>query len=169
MTGGSQDRAAGLCAALTACGFGPFYGTPCGILAPLYRVAEERAALLTVPREDNAVGMAAGAALAGRRPVVLMQNSGLGHSVNALASLVIPYRLPILLVISLRGVAGDPTEENQVMGRATAPLLAALGVGSAVVDPADPAPQVAWAARAVRQGGRAAALLITPSGFGWRA
>src|SRR3712207_8855986 len=77
--------AADLCAALVEAGFGPYFGTPCGILAPLYAAVERRPGLLTVAREDNAVGIAAGASLAGRYPVVLMQNSGLGQSVNALA------------------------------------------------------------------------------------
>lgn len=65
-------------------GFSPFYGTPCGILAPLYAALEDKSDLLTVPREDTAIGVAAGAAAAGHLPVVLMQNSGLGQSVNAL-------------------------------------------------------------------------------------
>jgi sulfopyruvate decarboxylase TPP-binding subunit len=67
-------------------GFSPFYGTPCGILAPLYAALEDKSDLLTVPREDTAIGVAAGAAAAGQLPVVLMQNSGLGQSVNAAAS-----------------------------------------------------------------------------------
>jgi len=158
-----------LCEELILNGFGPFYGTPCGILAPLYRAAEQRAGLLTVAREDNAIGVAAGAALAGRHPVVLMQNSGLGQSVNALASLVVPYRVPMLLIVSLRGVDIDPTEENQVMGRLTEPLLTALGIESSVVDVGDPGTQLAWAVDVVQRGGRAAALLVAPSSFGWQA
>ncbi|MEU0896312.1 hypothetical protein [Streptomyces massasporeus] len=77
-------------------GFWPFYGTPCGILAPLFTAVDLRAGLLPVVREDNAVGLAAGAAPAGRAPVVLMQNSGPGQSVNALASLIVVYGLAML-------------------------------------------------------------------------
>ena len=61
-------------------------------------VAEEnvRAAILSRIRERMA---AVGAWMAGRRPVLLMQNSGLGVAVNALSSLMLMYRTPALLVI----------------------------------------------------------------------
>ncbi|MFD8199457.1 hypothetical protein [Streptomyces sp. NPDC059701] len=146
--------------------FGPFHGTPCGILAPLYRALEERPGLLTVAREDNAVGVAAGAALAGASPVVLMQNSGLGQSVNALASLVVPYGIPMLLVVSLRGVDPDPTPENTAMGRLTEPLLASLGIEcSTLTDPVE----LGRLRHVVHVERRAAALLVPPPAFGWRA
>lgn len=150
-------------------GFGPFYGTPCGILAPLFTAIDQRAGLLPVVREDNAVGMAAGAALAGRAPVVLMQNSGLGQSVNALASLVVPYGLAMLLIVSLRGVAPDPTQENLMMGRVTEPLLGSLGIETATLDAVTGLPeQTAWAHKVVVRQGRPAALLVPPTAFGWR-
>lgn len=153
--------------ALASAGFAPCFGTPCGILAPLYAALQDRPGLLTVAREDNAVGMAVGAALAGRTHVVLMQNSGLGQSVNALASLVVPYRIPVLLVVSVRGAEGDPTPENQVMGRLTEPLLSGLGVHAERLDPAAAGAQVARLRRIVRE--QPAALLVQPGDMGWRA
>jgi sulfopyruvate decarboxylase subunit alpha len=170
MTSVKVDAAQELAGGLIDRGFAPFYGTPCGILSRLYRAIEDQAGLQTVPREDNAVGLAAGGALAGRCPVVLMQNSGLGQSVNALASLVTPYRLAMLLVVSLRGVHPDPTQENLVMGRLTEPLLADLGLPTLTVDATvDFGAQVDWAAGLVRDQRRPAALLIPPETFGWRA
>lgn len=164
------DVATELGDALVAAGFGPFLGTPCGILAPLLRALDERVGVVTVAREDNAVGMAAGAALAGRCPVVLMQNSGLGQSVNAIASLVTPYRLPMLFVVSLRGIDPDPTQENLVMGRLTRMLLDELDVETSVLDAdVEPVRAAARAAEIVRLLGRAAALLIPPPAFGWHA
>jgi sulfopyruvate decarboxylase subunit alpha len=164
------DVAERLCHELVGAGLGPFLGTPCGILAPLYSSLQADAGLITVAREDNAVGVAAGAALAGGHPVVLMQNSGLGQSVNALASLVTPYRLPMLLIVSLRGIDPDPTQENLVMGRLTGPLLDGLGIPAAVLDTGELlGAQVRWAADMVRQRRRPAALLVPPSSFGWSA
>jgi sulfopyruvate decarboxylase subunit alpha/phosphonopyruvate decarboxylase len=155
--------------ALIAAGFGPSYGTPCGILAPLYALLEQRAAMLTIPREDSAVGVAAGAAMAGRLPVVLMQNSGLGQAVNALASLVVPYGIPMLLIISLRGVDPDPTPENIVMGRISASLLAGMDIPAQVLDAAGLEAQVGWALAMARDGQRPVALLVPPTLFGWKA
>ncbi|WP_291417368.1 hypothetical protein [Actinophytocola sp.] len=166
--GATVDIARQLCDDLVVAGFGPFLGTPCGILAPLYRELQERAELLTVAREDNAVGVAAGAALVGRFPVVLMQNSGLGQSVNALASLVEPYRLGMLLIVSLRGVDPDPTQENRAMGRLTAGLLDGLGIAARTLDRDQGfASSVTWAADTVQLEGRSAALLVPPPVFGW--
>lgn len=159
-----------LCAELVVAGFGPFLGTPCGILSPMFTALDEFAGILTVAREDNAVGIAAGASLAGRLPVVLMQNSGFGQSINAIASLVEPYRIPMLFVISMRGTDPDPTQENLVMGRLTEPLLAQLGVEAVTVDPDEPpAPRVERVHRIVAVDRRPAALLVPPAAFGWRA
>jgi sulfopyruvate decarboxylase subunit alpha len=153
---------------LVACGFGPFLGTPCGVLAPLYTELTQQAGLRTVPREDSAIGVAVGAALAGAYPVVLMQNSGLGQSVNALASLVVPYRLPLALVVSIRGIPPDVTEENAVMGRITPSLLADLGIETITLGSAD---DVGAALRALEEAvmhqRACAALLVPPGAFGW--
>jgi sulfopyruvate decarboxylase alpha subunit len=158
--------AAGIVAAqVRAHGLGPVFATPCGILAPL--IDELAPDVLTVAREETAVGVAAGAAMAGRHPVVLMQNSGFGASVNALASLIQPYAIPILLIVSLRGVAPDSTTENQLMGTATAPILDLLSVPHRVLHPDRLADQVAWAAQTVIIGRRTAALLVPPSLFDW--
>ncbi|GAB3493972.1 thiamine pyrophosphate-binding protein [Amycolatopsis cihanbeyliensis] len=161
----AEQLAEDLCGRLTEAGFGPCFGTPCGILSPLYRALERTVGMRTITREDNAVGVAVGASLAGRFPVVLMQNSGLGQSVNALASLVVPYRIPLLLVISLRGIDPDPTPENQVMGRLTEPLLSGLDIPTETVG----SPGVTGFLGEVRRDRRAAALLVPPAAFGWRA
>jgi phosphonopyruvate decarboxylase len=69
-------------------GFDFFTGVPCSLIEDLIAVLETgRAPYVAAVREDSAVGVAAGAWLGGRRPVVLMQNTGLGTSLNALASL----------------------------------------------------------------------------------
>ncbi|WUC76889.1 thiamine pyrophosphate-binding protein [Streptomyces sp. NBC_00536] len=154
---------------LTGNAFGPFFATPCGILAPLLTELESRGDLVTVSREDNAVGLAAGSALAGRMPVALMQNSGLGQSVNALASLIVPYQMPILLVISLRGTGLDTTAENLPMGRATLPILDALGIAHETFAAEHAAEQLARARDTLTHLRRPAALLIRPDAFGWEA
>ncbi|MEU1885867.1 thiamine pyrophosphate-binding protein [Micromonospora sp. WMMD987] len=163
------DCASALSDALLEREFAPFFGTPCGILAPLYSRLEATANLWTVSREDNAVGVAAGAAMAGRSPVVLMQNSGLGQSVNALASLVVPYRIPMLLIVSLRGVPPDFTTENIVMGRLTEPLLREAGIPTVHLEEENLAAQADWAGRLVVERRQPAALLVPPALLGWQA
>ena len=68
-------------------GYDFFTGVPCSLIEDLIAVLEGgRQPYVAAVREDSAIGIAAGAWLGSRRPVVLMQNSGLGTSLNALAS-----------------------------------------------------------------------------------
>ena len=122
-----------------------------------------------VAREDNAVGIAAGTSLAGQYPVVLMQSSGLGQSIAAIASLVVPYRIPMLLVVSLRVANLEATKENMIMGRLTEPLLDGLGIEAITLDPdTRPTRQVTRLRDIVRRQLRPAALLIPPAALGGR-
>ena len=109
-------------------GYDEFVGVPCSTLVPIIdALGRSRASYLGATREDAALGVAAGMALAGRRPVVLMQNSGLGLAINALLSLTRLYELPALLVVSWRGWSDDAPEHVE-MGRRLPELLEALDV-----------------------------------------
>jgi sulfopyruvate decarboxylase TPP-binding subunit len=61
-------------------------------------------------------------------PVVLAQCSGLGNSLNAIGSLVIPYGLGFPLVLSMRGTLGERNPAQMPLGRAAVATLEALGV-----------------------------------------
>jgi sulfopyruvate decarboxylase alpha subunit len=84
--------------------------------------------VVTVSREEEGIGLLSGAFMAGKRGALLMQNSGLGNSVNVLGSLNVASQIPVVMVISHRG---DLTEFNPAqvpMGQATGPILDALGI-----------------------------------------
>ncbi len=91
---------------------------------------------LPAVREDNALGIAAGAYLGGKKPVVLMQNSGLGVSINALASLHLIYKIPTLLIISLRGYEIHDAPEHLISGPITPTLLDTLKIPRRIVSDA---------------------------------
>lgn len=78
-----------------------------------------------VTREEEGVGVAAGAYLGGRRPVILMQNSGLGNCLNALLSLNKTFRIPLLMLIAQRGGRREKIVAQIPMGEATIPILKA--------------------------------------------
>ncbi|MBS7288416.1 MAG: sulfopyruvate decarboxylase subunit alpha [Candidatus Freyarchaeota archaeon] len=78
-----------------------------------------------VTREEEGVGVAAGAYLGGRRPALLMQNSGLGNCLNALLSLNKTFGIPLLMLVSQRGGRGEKIVAQIPMGEATIPLLKA--------------------------------------------
>ncbi|MFC7475031.1 phosphonopyruvate decarboxylase [Dankookia sp. GCM10030260] len=112
-------------------GFDFYTGVPCSFLDPLINGVLSAPGLgyVGAASEGEAVAIAAGAWLAGRRTVVLCQNSGLGNAVNPLTSLNAPFRIPTLLLTTWRGEPGIPDEpQHAVMGRITQDLLAVIGV-----------------------------------------
>ena len=105
-------------AALEANGYDFFAGVPCSLLKGVIRRFDEepRWGYVSAVREDSALGMAAGAYMAGKKPAVFMQNSGLGVSMNAIVSLDVIYEIPTLIVVSWRGKDGQDAPEHLVMG-----------------------------------------------------
>jgi phosphonopyruvate decarboxylase len=83
---------------------------------------------VTATWEAEAIGLAAGAYLAGKRPCVYMQNAGLGHAINPLASLCVPYGIPVRLVIGHR----HSLPQHRVMGEIDEGLLSLLGWDDAI-------------------------------------
>ncbi|MEE9204308.1 MAG: thiamine pyrophosphate-binding protein [Nitrospirales bacterium] len=114
--------------ALQDIGFDFFTGVPDSILGGIIATLVERRLYTPAVREDEAVAMAAGAYMAGKVPTVLMQNSGLGTSLNTLMSLNLIYRQPCLLLISWRGFQGQDAPEHLVMGQSMTQLLDAVRI-----------------------------------------
>jgi sulfopyruvate decarboxylase subunit alpha len=103
---------------------------PCVNLQELLDLVGKDPDIIHVPvtREEEGVGLCAGAWMGGRRPALLMQNSGLGNCINALTSLDILYGIPLLMIISHRGGRGEPMVGQVPMGRLTVPLLDAMRI-----------------------------------------
>jgi sulfopyruvate decarboxylase alpha subunit len=79
-------------------------------------------------REDEAVGMVAGAYMGGLRGVIMMQTSGFALIANALASLVVPSQIPAVMVISERGTMGEFNIGQTLVARTMRPTLDALAI-----------------------------------------
>jgi phosphonopyruvate decarboxylase len=109
-----------------------FYtGVPCSFLTPLInRVISDRSLqYVGATSEGEAIGIASGAWLAGRLPVVMCQNSGLGNTVNPITSLSHTLRIPLLLITTWRGQPGLSDEpQHAVMGPITPSLLETIRV-----------------------------------------
>jgi sulfopyruvate decarboxylase alpha subunit len=108
-----------------------FTGVPCSLLSGLiYELEDQKWEASYVPsvREDAAVGLCVGAYLAGRIPVLLMQNSGLGYCLNAFTSLNLIYKIPALVIMSWRGKAGKDAPEHIIMGDIDQELLKTAGM-----------------------------------------
>ena len=163
------DAAEELCDELIAAGFTPFVSTQTDTFSALHEALDERAGVLMVPRDDNAIAIAAGVSLAGGYPAVLLSDAGISGCADAIASLVGPHQTPLLLVIALGGdlpgnAAGpDPRRLAEL-------LMAELGVRTVVVDAgARPSTAVRLVREIVREDLRPAALLVPLDAFGWPA
>jgi phosphonopyruvate decarboxylase len=112
-------------------GFGFYAGVPCSFLTPIINrvIGDPALEYVGATSEGEAVAIAAGAWLAGRKTVVMCQNSGLGNAVNPLTSLSFPFRIPTLLVVTWRGQPGIHDEpQHELMGRITGSLLDAMRI-----------------------------------------
>ncbi len=114
-------------------GFNFFTGTPCSYLKPIinYVIGHAAISFVNAANEGDAVALACGAVMAGKRSVVMFQNSGLGNAVNPLTSLNYPFKIPLLLIVTLRGEPGGPKDEPQhkLMGEITTHLLETMRIG----------------------------------------
>jgi sulfopyruvate decarboxylase subunit alpha len=105
------------------------FSVPCIMLAGILKKLENTPIThIPVTREEEGVGIAAGVSLGGKKPALIMQNSGLGNSINALLSLTKLYGLPLPLIISQRGGKGEKVLAQMPMGKATTNLLKAARI-----------------------------------------
>ncbi|HEX2829944.1 MAG TPA: phosphonopyruvate decarboxylase [Burkholderiales bacterium] len=118
--------------AARARGFGLWTGVPCSYLTPFLNsvIADRSLAYVPASNEGEAVAIAVGSHIGGRRAVAMFQNSGLGNAVSPLTSLAHTHRVPVLLIVSRRGDPEGAADEPQheLMGRITTDMLDVIGV-----------------------------------------
>jgi sulfopyruvate decarboxylase alpha subunit len=127
----SPAWAAGVCAGLYAAGSRHVVYVPDNPLSLVFAILENAyrdVATTIATREEEAFGIAAGLYLGGARPTLMLQSSGLGNSLNALTSLLLPYQIPALVLVSMRGDPGEWNAAQVPMGRAVAPICDAIGL-----------------------------------------
>jgi sulfopyruvate decarboxylase alpha subunit len=93
--------------------------------------------VVSATREEEAIGIAAGAYATGRNAAVFMQSSGFGNCINALTSLCIPSRIPVPMFINMRGEVGEFNIAQVGMGRSVRPILDVLGLPYYTLDTED--------------------------------
>jgi sulfopyruvate decarboxylase TPP-binding subunit len=91
-----------------------------------------------------------------------LQSSGLGNSLNALTSLLLPYQIPALVVVSMRGDAGEWNAAQMPMGRAVRSIFDAIGVPHSTVDAAATAQETIYLAGRTAFGTRTLGACLVP-------
>jgi len=106
------------------------------MLKNLLELIEEKNEIkhISITREEEGVGIAAGAYLCGKIPALLIQNSGIGNSINAIKSLLYLFKIPIVFIMSHRGAEGEKISAQIPMGKLTPHLLDLLGIEKFVID-----------------------------------
>ena len=114
-------------------------GVPCGVIRHIIKNLQEDSDITHVSanREAEAIGIVSGAYFSNKISVVYMQNSGLFASSNEIASLLIPYQIPLLMIISYRGVEGEDAVQHLVTGNSTPTLLSSFGIQYIIYDGQD--------------------------------
>ena len=111
---------------LSKYGFNFFTGVPCSNLTSVINgvMNSKKIKYIGATSEGEAVGIASGAWLAGKKSVVMIQNSGLGNTINPLTSLNYPFKIPILLITTWRGdpkIKDEP--QHELIGKITKKIL----------------------------------------------
>ena len=107
-----------------------FLSVPCKLLANMITIleADEEVYYSAIPREEEGMGICAGAYLGNKLPCIWMQNTGIGNSVNSIVSLLQLYQMPVVFLISYRGTPGEPVGAQGGMASVTEEILNTLRI-----------------------------------------
>jgi sulfopyruvate decarboxylase alpha subunit len=103
---------------------------PDNVLKPLITAvhADSYFTAFTTTREEEAVGIVAGAWMGGLRGIVLMQTSGFGTLANVIASLPVAFQIPVLMMVSERGTLGEFNLGQALVHKTMRPVLQSLAM-----------------------------------------
>ena len=124
--------------------------------------------LLPLTTEEEGLGTVTGAWLGGERSALLMQSSGVGNCINALG-MIASCRIPLLMVVTMRGEWGEANPWQVPMGQAAGPVLSAMGVRTLRLEREEDAAETFEAASILAfESGLAVAVLIGQRLIGWK-
>lgn len=110
---------------------------PCEKIKHLLEMVGREFFHVPLTREEEGVGISAGAALSGKRAAMFVQSSGVGNMINALLSLTEFYKLPLAIFVSQRGVYKEKIEAQVPMGRRLPLILKGAGIAYSTISSRD--------------------------------
>lgn len=130
-------------------------GVPCAVFKHLLDdfINDPKMPYIAAVREEDALGIAVGAYFKGKKPMVLMQNSGLANCINCLISLLIPSKIPILILSSWRGCPQKKDEPlyHYIMGRKGIKLMNEIGIKVHIISKNNPEGAIIKAIKEMRK------------------
>ncbi|MCZ7393535.1 MAG: sulfopyruvate decarboxylase subunit beta [Candidatus Methanoperedens sp.] len=110
---------------------------PCDRIKVLLPLISQNINTIPLTREENGVGICAGAYLGGGRPIMVIQSTGLGNMINALLSLNLTYGIPLPVLASWRGIYKESIEAQIQFGKRMPGILESAGLATTIIKSRD--------------------------------
>lgn len=107
---------------------------PCDRIKALLPLIARNIKTIPLTREENGIGICAGAFLGGGRPIMVIQSTGIGNMINALLSLNLTYGIPLPIIASWRGVYKESIEAQWQFGKKLPAILEASGIKFTIIE-----------------------------------
>lgn len=147
---------------LKACGIDLVTSIPCDRMKGLFFRLPAEFRHIGLTREEDGVGISAGAYLAGARPMVVIQSSGLGNMLNALLSLSVTFGLPLPILASWRGGPDETISAQIPFNRSLPGILSAAGIPCTIVKDLDNSGEIGSAVESALQENTPHVILVRP-------
>lgn len=135
---------------------------PCDRIKSLISMAESEFFAIALTREENGIGICAGAYMAGARPLMMIQSTGLGNMINAIASLNQVYDLPLPIIASWRGVYKEGIAAQVPFGKHLPGILEGAGIEYTIIEHANDVDKVGEVIRDAFENERPHVALMSP-------
>ncbi len=136
---------------------------PCDRIKALLPQISRSIKTIPLTREENGVGICAGAYLGGKRPVMVIQSTGIGNMINALLSLNLTYGIPLPVLVSWRGIYKESIEAQVLSGKRMPAILDAAGVKFTKIESRDELDKIDPAIRDAFKNEEPHVFLISPA------
>src|SRR3990172_1648433 len=136
---------------------------PCDRIKALLPLISRSIFSIPLTREENGIGICAGIYLGGKRPVMVIQSTGLGNMINALGSLNLTYGIPLPVLASWRGVYKESIEEQRHLGKRLPAILDAAGIAFTMINSSDELDKIDTAIKDSFENSRPHVALVSPA------
>ncbi len=136
---------------------------PCEKIKVLLEMVSAQFSHVPLTREEEGVGICAGAALVGKRPAMFIQSSGIGNMINALLSLTGFYELPLAIFVSQRGIYQEKIAAQFPMGKGLPKILRGAGIRHTLISSAEDFKVIPRKLKTVYQKNQIHAFLLSPA------
>ncbi|HVP97124.1 sulfopyruvate decarboxylase subunit beta [Methanoregula sp.] len=138
---------------------------PCDRARGLFFLLPDHFRHIGLTREEDGVGISAGAYLAGARPALAIQSSGIGNMLNAILSLTVTFGLPLPILASWRGCEGEKIPAQIPFNRPLPSILSAAGIACTEVSGPGAAHEIGEAVAAAYRDRAPHVILLRPECF----